>query len=124
MPPLNEPDPARPLRTHAFPGLDGVRGIAILLVMVFHFTNMTPASNIDSFFYRLTRYGWSGVDLFFVLSGFLITGILIDAKGTQNYFCNFYARRALRILPLYYGFVAGLLLLSHRVSGQHVASEA
>jgi peptidoglycan/LPS O-acetylase OafA/YrhL len=92
--------------------------------MFFHFANMRPASRIDEFFYALTHYGWSGVDLFFVLSGFLITGILIDAKGTENYFRNFYARRALRILPLYYAFVAGLLLLYPRVGGQHVASEA
>ena len=109
---------------HALPGLDGVRGIAILLVMFFHFANMKPASRIDGFFYSFTHYGWSGVDLFFVLSGFLITGILIGLKGTENYFRNFYARRALRILPLYYAFVAGLLLLYPRVGGQHVASEA
>src|SRR5437867_119193 len=96
---IKEPDPAHPLRQHAFPGLDGVRGIAILLVMFFHFCNMKPASKLDGYFYTLTRHGWSGVDLFFVLSGFLITGILIDAKGTERYFRNFYARRALRILP-------------------------
>jgi peptidoglycan/LPS O-acetylase OafA/YrhL len=122
--PLQDPDPARPLRTHALPGLDGVRGIAILLVMLYHFAVMKPASGFDKIFYRLKDYGWSGVDLFFVLSGFLITGILINAKGTQNYFRNFYARRALRILPLYYGFVAGLLLLYPRVGGAKVAAEA
>jgi peptidoglycan/LPS O-acetylase OafA/YrhL/4-amino-4-deoxy-L-arabinose transferase-like glycosyltransferase len=122
---LKEPDPAHPLRTHALPGLDGVRGIAILLVMLFHLVAMRPVSRIDEWFYHFTRYGWSGVDLFFVLSGFLITGILIDAKGTSdNYFRNFYARRALRILPLYYAFVAGLLLLYPRVGGAKVAAEA
>ena len=67
---------------------------------------------------RLERRG-----SFFVLSGFLITGILIDAKGTENYLRNFYARRALRILPLYYAFVAGLLLLSPLIGGNQVASE-
>src|SRR6266704_2509367 len=102
---LKEPDPARPLRQHAFPGLDGVRGIAILLVMFFHFANMKPASKIDGYFYAFTHYGWSGVDLFFVLSGFLITGILVDARGSPSYFKAFYARRALRILPAYYGFL-------------------
>jgi peptidoglycan/LPS O-acetylase OafA/YrhL len=106
---------------HALPGLDGLRGIAILLVMFFHLAQMKPASSVDSIFYKLTAYGWSGVDLFFVLSGFLITGILVDAKGTENYFRNFYARRALRILPLYYGFFAALLLLSPLVGGQKAA---
>jgi peptidoglycan/LPS O-acetylase OafA/YrhL len=119
-----EPDPAEPLRSHALPGLDGIRGIAILLVMLYHFANMNPASVFDKIFYRLKDYGWSGVDLFFVLSGFLITGILIKAKDAPNYFRNFYARRALRILPLYYGFVAALLLLYPRVGGIKVAREA
>ncbi len=119
-----EPDGVRPDARGYLPGLDGLRGIAILLVMVFHFANMTPASRIDEFFFQLTRYGWSGVDLFFVLSGFLITGILLDSKGAENYFRNFYARRALRIFPLYYAFVAGLLLVYPLVGGQEVTSEA
>jgi len=89
--------------------------------MFFHLAQMKPASSVDSIFYKLTSYGWSGVNLFFVLSGFLITGILVDAKGTENYFRNFYVRRALRILPLYYGFFAGLLLLSPLVGGQKAA---
>jgi len=57
------PDTARPGAHHALPGLDGVRGIAILLVMFFHFANMKPASRSDQFFYAVTHYGWSGVDL-------------------------------------------------------------
>lgn len=77
--------------------LDGVRGIAILLTIMFH----SFESNQD-----LGRYGERGVDLFFVLSGFLITGILIETRDRPNYFKNFYARRALRILPLYYVFIA------------------
>src|SRR5918998_1037700 len=105
------PTPTKIGAGHILPGLDGLRGIAILMVMFFHLAQMKPVSRIDPFFYKLTSYGWSGVDLFFVLSGFLITGILIDAKGTENYFLNFYSRRALRILPLYYGFFAALLLL-------------
>lgn len=97
------------------PQLDGVRGMAILLVMV---------HNLDAFsvspFSYLTTYGWMGVDLFFVLSGFLITGILLDTKESERYFKNFYVRRCLRIWPLYYAvllsvFVA-LPMVRHRLT--------
>lgn len=100
------------VRTQAhIPALDGLRGIAIILVMLFHLTYFRPGGRLDVAFLRLTNYGWTGVDLFFVLSGFLITGILLEAKGAPNYFKNFYARRALRIFPLYYGFVAFLFFI-------------
>jgi peptidoglycan/LPS O-acetylase OafA/YrhL len=89
------------------PVLDGLRGLAIFLVLLCHFTLY---GGLFSGFLAPLRpaaiAGWSGVDLFFVLSGFLITGILYDAKGTQFYFRNFYIRRVLRIFPLYYGFLA------------------
>jgi hypothetical protein len=121
---LKQPASVETLRRHAIPGLDGVRGIAIILVMLFHLVAMKPAAKIDHAFFELTPFGWSGVNLFFVLSGFLITGILIDARGSEHYFRNFYARRALRILPLYYAFVAGLLFLYPRVGGPNIAREA
>ncbi len=93
------------------PGLDGLRGIAILMVMLFHFTLMQPVATWDIPLYTFARYGWTVVDLFFVLSGFLITSILLDAKGRKRYFRNFYFRRILRVFPLYYAFVVGLLIL-------------
>ena len=94
--------------------LDGVRGIAILLVLAFHFTvygGMKPAMLADGIYYRLASAGWVGVDLFFVLSGFLITGILADTRDGLHYFRTFYARRVLRIFPLYYGFLVLVLLV-------------
>jgi peptidoglycan/LPS O-acetylase OafA/YrhL len=101
-----------------YPALDGLRGIAILLVMVFHFGWAKPAVGIAAkLLVTFTNFGWTGVDLFFVLSGFLITGILIDSKGDPHYFRNFYGRRVLRIFPLYYGvLVLTLLVLPHVVS--------
>jgi peptidoglycan/LPS O-acetylase OafA/YrhL len=79
------------------PQLDAVRGIAVLLVLL-HNTDVYPSLHLGI----ISRNGWMGVDLFFVLSGFLITGILLDAKQSDGYFKNFYARRCLRIWPLYY----------------------
>jgi peptidoglycan/LPS O-acetylase OafA/YrhL len=79
------------------PQLDGLRGVAVLLVLV-HNTCMSPPLHLG----LLVANGWMGVDLFFVLSGFLITGILRDSRSSQGYFKRFYARRCLRIWPLYY----------------------
>src|SRR5437868_10045437 len=77
------------------PVLDGIRGLAILAVMLFHQTIMSSQTITDHWFLRVTQFGWCGVDLFFVLSGFLITGILVDAKGSPHYLRNFYVRRIL-----------------------------
>jgi peptidoglycan/LPS O-acetylase OafA/YrhL len=85
--------------------LDGIRGLAILLVLVQHYVldaAIIPVPGWKSHILALLRLAWSGVDLFFVLSGFLIGGILIDAKKTENYYRTFYMRRFHRIVPLYY----------------------
>lgn len=97
--------PAEQMKRH-IPGLDGLRGLAILMVMFGHFIvvgkNLVPGNPVHRFF----QSGYLGVDFFFVLSGFLITGILIDSKHRKPYFQVFYWRRALRIFPLYYGLLA------------------
>src|SRR5512138_3827702 len=86
------------------PGLDGLRAIAILMVF---------ASHTD-----LVEFGWVGVQLFFVLSGFLITGILLDMKESLpagKYFAKFYGRRFLRIFPLYYFYLALMAVVAYRL---------
>jgi peptidoglycan/LPS O-acetylase OafA/YrhL len=80
--------------------LDAVRGIAIILVLIWHYLPRDGGAT-PGFILSSTRLFWSGVDLFFVLSGFLIGGILLQNAGSRNYFSTFYIRRAARILPLY-----------------------
>src|SRR5688572_22907162 len=70
--------------------------------MLHHFTYYRPETGVDRVLAGVPLFGWVGVDLFFVLSGFLITGILLDTRGSDRYFTSFYARRTLRIFPLYY----------------------
>ena len=100
---LSETHSARRGIADRIPELDGIRGVAILAVMLYHYASLTPGLPFHSLAYRAQaafRLGWSGVDLFFVLSGFLIGGILIGARNSPRYFQTFYARRVLRILPI------------------------
>ena len=93
--------------------LDGVRGAAITAVIIYHAGRGLPyAGSHEQIVQQLVGIGWIGVDLFFVLSGFLITGILLDSKGSDGYFRTFYGRRALRIFPLYFAFVAVIMWLA------------
>lgn len=95
-----------PNKTH-YPALDGLRGLAILLVVLYHNYSFIPQLN----------YGWLGVDLFFVLSGLLITDILLNTVDQKNYFKNFYARRVLRIFPLYYLSLLLFLIIVPMIPG-------
>jgi len=88
--------------------LNGLRGFAILIVLVYHFVNISVQLNgpiinaVNNFFLM----GWVGVDIFFALSGFLITSILLKTKSSETYFKSFYIKRLLRIFPLYYLYLA------------------
>src|SRR6266480_5667042 len=105
------------------PELDGLRGLAILLVLVFHYTaqeGLLAVGTLASHVQRLTIMGWTGVDLFFVLSGFLIGGILMDVRSSPSYFKTFYYRRFFRIVPIYYLwiilYVALILIAGHAIT--------
>lgn len=89
------------LNKEHYPALDGLRGVAILLVVLYH----------NFGFIKQSYFGWLGVDLFFVLSGFLITTILLKETGKPGYLKNFYIKRVLRIFPLYFLFLSIFLLL-------------
>jgi peptidoglycan/LPS O-acetylase OafA/YrhL len=98
------------------PELDGVRGLACLQVLLLHYV----AHQVDmgqSWLGRqaghLVGMGWTGVDLFFVLSGFLLGGILLDYRRSPGALKVFYVRRACRILPIYFAWFALLLVLIH-----------
>jgi len=102
------------------PELDGVRGIAVAAVLLFHVFAWTMESGalarkdwsgVAAIVLKATKIGWLGVDLFFVLSGFLITGILLRDREKPRYFRNFYGRRVLRILPPYLMTLVGIFMI-------------
>ncbi len=94
-----------PLLSSFYPALDGLRAVAFLMVFMIHY-------GIIVWPWNFLQWGWIGVDVFFVLSGFLITGILFDSIENKHFFRNFYVRRSLRIFPLYYSFWIVLLLIT------------
>jgi peptidoglycan/LPS O-acetylase OafA/YrhL len=115
-----------PLLRPKMPELDSLRGLAILMVLFYH--GFVTRQSLDAFagfprfFIRLASPGWAGVNLFFALSGFLITGILLDSKRHPQYYRRFYLRRALRILPAYYGLLLLLALLGrYAMQGENVS---
>lgn len=92
------------MRSERLPGLDGLRGLAILAVFLYHvafFGGTAPAVPFDRLLLGAALHGWMGVDLFFVLSGFLITGILLDSRDAPGALGTFYLRRVRRIVPAY-----------------------
>lgn len=110
------PAPVPPItKAYSFAGrikeLDGIRGLAIASVLIYHYAGVTIALPRPLYYLWLpTTMLWSGVDLFFVLSGFLIGGILLDNRDSPHYYSVFYARRIHRIFPIYYIMVALLFV--------------
>jgi peptidoglycan/LPS O-acetylase OafA/YrhL len=108
------PSPSKPPHLAHIPELDGIRGIAALMVLCHHlfFTSIPDPERWNGFVLlvsRLSQAGSNGVELFFVLSGFLITSLLLLDRGSPHFYWNFYWKRALRIFPLY---LAALLLVA------------
>jgi peptidoglycan/LPS O-acetylase OafA/YrhL len=97
--------------------IDGLRGIAVLIVLMFHLlnnsyqnTNVGDLNQLELLIMRFTSFGWAGVNLFFIISGYLIGSILLKNKNSINYFVVFYTRRFLRIIPIYFLFLCIYLI--------------
>jgi len=104
--------PALRLSGHSLP-LDGLRGIAVLMVFCYDCLRLAPSSDpLTLCVRRFAASGWIGVDLFFVLSGFLITGVLLETRGRTGYWKSFFLRRSVRIFPLYYATLFGVFCLA------------
>ena len=105
------------------PELDGLRGTAIFLVILCHYISDVPhgrSHSLGSMAGTVLGLGSSGVDLFFILSGFLIGGILLDSKQSKHYYQTFYLRRFHRIVPLYYAWI--ILFAAISVGGAEFTS--
>ena len=105
--------------TKYWPALDGLRTVILVLVALRHFNTFWKPENLMEYAYMIgVHLSVPGLDVFFALSGFLITGILIDSKGKAGYFRNFFVRRALRIFPVYYCFlIAWFIVLPNILPG-------
>ena len=109
------PSSTRSRRNAHIPQLDGIRGVAIIMVMFCHMGAIVRDTAIAPYL----EFGWIGVDLFFVLSGFLITRILVSGRNKSGYWWRFYSRRGLRIWPLYYIYLllnGGLIAAASHVA--------
>jgi peptidoglycan/LPS O-acetylase OafA/YrhL len=94
-----------------FPALDGVRALAVSMVFALHF-GAGSHGGLLKLVKAISLRGGMGVDLFFVLSGFLITGILYDTQSDSHYFARFFGRRSIRIFPVFYAALGVLLFLT------------
>src|SRR5437763_6300809 len=116
-PPLRDPalERRRPRGSDYLPQLDGIRAIAVGLVLLAHCVVVPSRGTLAWGLRHTLSNGWIGVDLFIVLSGFLITGILLRERTELHYFRNFYVRRLLRIFPLYYLLLVILWIAAPRL---------
>ena len=108
---VSKTSPRSRLHSEHWPEIDGLRGLAIVLVLCYHL--FSDGVRYIPILGDALRLGWSGVDLFFVLSGFLVGGILLDNRESPSYFKTFYMRRACRILPLYFVTLCAIFLILH-----------